>query len=162
MERRQLKQVWPEPPLNIVLVEPEIPPNTGAIARLCAATGSHLHLVEPLGFRLTDQKMKRAGLDYWSAVEVRRHSSLAAFLQSSSQRSRFFFSTRAAKSYTQAEYNPGDFLVFGSETRGLPQELVDAEFDRTYGIPMRNEHVRSLNLANSAAIVLYEALRQLN
>ncbi len=162
MERVQLSQRWPEPPLNIVLVEPEIPPNTGAIARLCAATGSRLHLVDPLGFRLTDPKMKRAGLDYWPAVDMQRHSSLDSFMLDSTSDRRVFYSTRGTHSYTAAQYRPGDYLVFGSETRGLPQEIVDSEKDRTYGIPMRNDNVRSLNLATSVAIVLYEALRQID
>lgn len=159
-ERKQLSQVWPDPPLNIVLVEPRIPPNTGAIARLCAATGTVLHLVEPLGFSLTSHRLKRAGLDYWESVEIVRHRCLREFLDSASDRRIFLFSTKAEQKYTAAEYTPGDMLVFGSETQGLPTDLLLERRDDVYGLPIRLDHVRSLNLATSAAIVLYEALRQ--
>lgn len=150
---------WPEPPLRIVLVEPEIPPNTGAIARLCAATGTPLELVEPLGFRLTDRAMKRAGLDYWDAVELRRHTNLAAWLDAAPSRFHLF-STGGTRSHLDLRYRPGDALVFGSEGAGLPASLLAAYPDRVAGIPMRPGPVRSLNLATAAAIVLYEALRQ--
>lgn len=160
--RRQLSQVWPRPPLNIVLVEPEIPPNTGTIARLCAATGTRLHLVGPLGFRLTSKALKRAGLDYWDSVELKRYPNLESFLKESALKRKFLFSTSGRKSYTEATYRAGDWLVFGSETRGLPLQLLEENPEDTLNIPMRLEHVRSLNLANSASIVLYEALRQIN
>lgn len=158
--RNQLPFNWPDPPLNIVLVEPEIPQNTGNIARLCAATGAVLNLIEPLGFRLTDQKVKRAGLDYWDAVEIRRFSNLGKFSDDFHKHRKIFFSTSGTKSYTEAEYRPGDCLIFGSESRGLPLDLLEAHPDDVYNIPMKLENVRSLNLANAASIVLYEALRQ--
>ncbi len=163
--RHQIEFFWPDPPFNLVLVEPEIPQNTGNIARLCAATGTILHLIEPLGFRLTDREVKRAGLDYWDAVEIHRHSSVGVFLQSSviNQKSKMlFFSTNGKKSYTDAEYQPGDCLIFGSESRGLPLELLEAHPEDVYNIPMKLDNVRSLNIANAASIVLYEALRQVN
>jgi tRNA (cytidine/uridine-2'-O-)-methyltransferase len=160
-------------------VEPEIPQNTGNIARLCAATGTTLNLIEPLGFRLTDKAVKRAGLDYWDSVDIRRFPNLETFqdkvsaARTRAQRERprecgavtersgnFFFSTSGSRSYTDAEYRPGDCLIFGSESRGLPLELLEAHPDDVYNIPMRLDRVRSLNLANTAAIVLYEALRQ--
>ncbi|MBI9020126.1 MAG: tRNA (cytidine(34)-2'-O)-methyltransferase [Verrucomicrobia bacterium] len=179
--RTQLPIQWPDPPFNIVLIEPEIPQNTGNIARLCAATGTTLNLIEPLGFQLTDKLVKRAGLDYWDAVNIQRFPNLGNFMEKSSKgRTRpegerprgceattkrsglLFFSTSGTKSYTQAEYRPGDCLIFGSESRGLPLELLEANPDDVYNIPIQLEHVRSLNLANAAAIVLYEALRQFN
>jgi len=160
--RNQLPFNWPDPPLSIVLVEPEIPQNTGNIARLCAATGTVLNLIEPLGFRLTDQKVKRAGLDYWDAVEIRRFPNLGKFSEEFYEHRKMFFSTSGTKSYTEAEYRPGDCLIFGSESRGLPLELLEANPDDVYNIPMKLENVRSLNLANAASIVLYEALRQCN
>lgn len=160
--RHQLNFNWPDPPLNLVLVEPEIPQNTGNIARLCAATGTILNLIEPLGFRLTDREVKRAGLDYWDAVDIRRFSNFAKFQDELPNARKLFFSTSGEKSYTEAEYRPGDYLVFGSESRGLPLELLDAHPDNVYNIPMKLENVRSLNLANAASIVLYEALRQCN
>jgi len=159
-KRHELPQRWPEPPINLVLVEPQIPPNTGAVARLCAATGTCLHLVEPLGFRITDRSLKRAGLDYWNSVEIVRHHSLAEFLSKHSAATKYYFSTSARKSYTEIEYKAGDMLVFGSETQGLPRELLDANPRQVHGIPMIAKNVRSLNLAASAAIVVYEALRQ--
>jgi len=162
--RTQLPFNWPSPPLNIVLVEPEIPQNTGNIARLCAATGTVLNLIEPLGFRLTDREVKRAGLDYWDSVTIHRHASLNEFLHAppATRHSKLlFFSTSGTRSYTEADYRPGDCLIFGSESRGLPLDLLEAHPDDVYNIPMQLDHVRSLNLANAASIVLYEALRQL-
>jgi tRNA (cytidine/uridine-2'-O-)-methyltransferase len=153
---------WPDPPFNLVLVEPEIPQNTGNIARLCAATGTTLNLVEPLGFRLTDREVKRAGLDYWDAVKLNRFPNFGTFSEKFSSHRKLFFSTSGAKNYTEASYQPGDCLIFGSESRGLPLELLDAHPDDVFNIPMQLEHVRSLNLANAASIVLYEALRQSN
>lgn len=147
-------------PFNIVLVEPEIPPNTGNIARLCAATGSTLHLVGRLGFAIDDKHLKRAGLDYWEHVTVHRWDTLEE-LQSSASQSRFFYlSTKVARSYLSAAFQPGDFLVFGRETRGLPEELLNSNPDTCITIPMPAGAVRSLNLSTSAGIVLYEALRQ--
>lgn len=149
--------------LNIVLVEPEIHPNTGNIARLCAATGTRLHLIEPLGFRTDQAAIKRAGLDYWPYVDLHKHINLAAFhaaMPSAPQQS-WYFTTKVTRSYASISYQWGDCLVFGAETRGLPKELLAANPDRCVTIPMLTDHVRSLNLATSAAIALYEALRQL-
>jgi tRNA (cytidine/uridine-2'-O-)-methyltransferase len=160
--RTQLPVNWPDPPFNIVLVEPEIPQNTGNIARLCAATGTVLNLIEPLGFRLTDREVKRAGLDYWDSVEIHRFPNFGKFQDNFPNSRKLFFSTSGEKSYTKAEYRPGDCLVFGSESRGLPLELLEAYPDNVYNIPMKLENVRSLNLSNAASIVLYEALRQCN
>jgi tRNA (cytidine/uridine-2'-O-)-methyltransferase len=160
--RAQLQFNWPNPPFHIVLVEPEIPQNTGNIARLCAATGTVLNLIEPLGFRLTDREVKRAGLDYWDSVDVRRFPNLGNFQDKFSEHRKIYFSTSGTKSYTEAEYRPGDCLIFGSESRGLPLDLLEAHPNDVYNIPMRLDHVRSLNLANAASIVIYEALRQCN
>ena len=160
--RKQIPFYWPETPLNIVLVEPDIPQNTGNIARLCAATGTTLNLIEPLGFQLTDKHMKRAGLDYWDSVDVRKFPSIGNFMKKSSGHRNFFFSTNGSKNYTEAEYQPGDCLIFGSESKGLPLELLEAHPEDVYNIPIQLDHVRSLNLANAAAIVLYEALRQMH
>ena len=147
--------------MHVVLYHPEIPPNTGSIARLCAATNTPLHLVAPLGFKIDDKHLKRAGLDYWKYVDVRLHDSWEDFLRKHDRNQLLYFSKRATQSYTQARYQEGDFLVFGPETRGLPQELLDANAKRTYRIPMMGQGVRSLNLSNAVSIVLYEALRQL-
>ncbi len=163
--RTQLPFQWPDPPFNIVLVEPDIPQNTGNIARLCAATATTLNLIEPLGFQLTDKQVKRAGLDYWDAVDMTRHASFETFLQSKIRNRKskmLFFSTNGLKSYTEAEYRPGDCLIFGSESKGLPLDLLEANPDDVYNIPIQLDHVRSLNLANAASIVLYEALQQIN
>lgn len=150
----------PLPPFHIVLIEPEIPPNTGNIARLCGATGSILHLVGKLGFAIDDKHLKRAGLDYWEAVDMRRWESLST-MQAAYPEGRFWFtSKKAAKSYIQADYRPGDFLVFGKETLGLPDELLCDNSDRAIRIPISSPIVRSLNLSTAAGIVLYEALRQ--
>lgn len=147
-------------PFNIVLIEPEIPPNTGNIARLCAATGSVLHLVGTLGFSLDDRYLKRAGLDYWEFVSLQRWPDLEA-LQASAETGRFFYlSTRVTRSYLDAGFQPGDYIVFGKETKGLPEELLQANPDTSFTIPMPSHKVRSLNLSTSAGIVLYEALRQ--
>lgn len=147
--------------MNVVLVEPEIPPNTGNVARLCAATETVLHLVGTLGFRLTDTRLKRAGLDYWEHVDVRRHESLETFLTGLPEDQLFFFSKKARSSYTEASYTEGAFLVFGSETRGLPSWAIEQYQHRLWTIPMFNSSVRSLNLSSAVAIVCYEAFRQL-
>ena len=147
-------------PFNIVLIEPEIPPNTGNIARLCAATGSILHLVGKLGFSLDDRYLKRAGLDYWEFVSLQRWPDLET-LQAAVPEGRFFYlSTKVARSYLDAGFQPGDFIVFGKETKGLPEELLQANPETSFTIPMPSNKVRSLNLSTSAGIVLYEALRQ--
>ena len=147
--------------LNIVLVNPEIPQNTGNIARTCAATGAMLHLVEPLGFSLSDKYLKRAGLDYWHLMEYRTSPGMEAFLAAHPGARMHFASTKAPRGYHQAEYRDGDFLVFGCETRGLPENLLEKVYDRCIRIPMRPE-ARSLNLSNAVAVVLYEGLRQLD
>jgi tRNA (cytidine/uridine-2'-O-)-methyltransferase len=147
-------------PLHVVLVEPEIPPNTGNIARLCAATGSVLHLVGRLGFRIDDHAVKRAGLDYWHLVDVRTHVDFAHFLHAFGPGPLHLFSAQAKRSYLAADYAPGDALVFGKESVGLPSELLDEYPDRVVGIPTLGA-VRSLNLANAASIAIYETLRKL-
>jgi tRNA (cytidine/uridine-2'-O-)-methyltransferase len=154
------EKIVPAPPFHVVLVEPEIPPNTGAIARLCAATHCHLHLVEPLGFRLDDRTLARAGVDYWPQVTWRTWPDWAT-LRASQPRARFhFLTTKTERSYTQARFAPGDFLVFGRETKGLPESLLAENAAACLTIPIANEQVRSLNLATAAAIVLFEGLRQ--
>ncbi|MBW7474633.1 tRNA (uridine(34)/cytosine(34)/5-carboxymethylaminomethyluridine(34)-2'-O)-methyltransferase TrmL [Paenibacillus oenotherae] len=145
--------------LHIVLVEPEIPANTGNIARTCAATGTHLHLVRPLGFNTDDRTLKRAGLDYWYAVNIHYHDSFQEVRQLYPESRFFCASTRSSKRYSEHSYRDGDFFVFGKETKGLPQEILDAHADTCIRLPMTDK-VRSLNLSNSAAIVIYEALRQ--
>jgi tRNA (cytidine/uridine-2'-O-)-methyltransferase len=147
--------------VQIVLYEPEIPPNTGSVARLCAATLTPLHLIEPLGFKIDDKHLKRAGLDYWEFVDLRGHASWQHFLAAATPRSLWFFSKRAVKSYTAIGYQDQDFLVFGPETRGLPREILDTHPERALRIPMAGAGVRSLNLSNAVSIALYEALRQL-
>ncbi len=148
--------------LHVALVEPEIPPNTGNIARLCGATYTALHLVGKLGFRTDDKYVRRAGLDYWEHVEIHHHRSLQDLYQSLPQTRFLYFSTKAERTYTDWTYLPHDCLVLGRETRGLPEELLRANWERCLLIPMPNPKIRSLNLATSAGIVLYEALRQLN
>ena len=145
--------------MNIVLLEPEIPQNTGNIARTCAATGSMLHLIRPLGFDLDDRYMKRAGLDYWFLMQYRVYDSLQDFMENNPGARCHYATTKAPRSYCEAAYRDGDFLFFGRESRGLPEELLAREYERCVRIPMRPE-ARSLNLSNSVAIVLYEALRQ--
>lgn len=145
--------------MHIVLYQPEIPQNTGNIARTCAATGSMLHLIEPLGFELSDKYLKRAGLDYWHMMEYRVHPNFEALLEEYPGARMHFLSTKAPRGYTEETYGPDDFLVFGCETKGLPESLLKRVYDRCVRIPMV-AGARSLNLSNSVAIVLYEALRQ--
>jgi len=147
--------------MHVVLYQPEIPQNTGSIARLCAATATPLHLVRPLGFEITDKHLKRAGLDYWPHVDVRLHDSWERFLAIHGDERLLLFSKKASRSYTEARYGEKDFLVFGPETRGLPEALLRAETERAFRIPMMTPAVRSLNLSNAVSIVLYEGLRQL-
>ncbi|WP_274652385.1 tRNA (uridine(34)/cytosine(34)/5-carboxymethylaminomethyluridine(34)-2'-O)-methyltransferase TrmL [Paenibacillus humicola] len=144
---------------HIVLVEPEIPANTGNIARTCAATGTHLHLVRPLGFNTDDKTLKRAGLDYWYAVTIHYYDSFQEVKDQHPDGRFFFTSTRGTKRYTDFSFRDGDLFVFGKETKGLPQRLLDEHADTCMRMPMTDK-VRSLNLSNSAAIVVYEALRQ--
>lgn len=147
-------------PFNIVLVEPEIPPNTGSVARLCGATNTVLHLVKPLGFSTDDKHLKRAGLDYWKFVEIVYWDSIEEFLAGADIKTLHFLSKKVTHSYTQNTYRPGDFLVFGKETKGLPAYIIDNLPERCFNIPMINPNIRSLNLAMCCGIVLYEAIRQ--
>ncbi|MBN2161503.1 MAG: tRNA (cytidine(34)-2'-O)-methyltransferase [Pontiellaceae bacterium] len=153
---------WPDQPFNIVLVEPSIPPNTGNASRLCAATGSRLHLIEPLGFDISDRAVRRAGLDYWDSVDLNVYPDFDAFMKQNPDGRKWFFSTGGKQNFYEAEYRPGDYLIFGNETVGLPDALLEQHIGSVCNIPIRLEHVRSLNLSNCASIVLYEALRQFN
>lgn len=144
---------------NIVLVEPEIPQNTGNIARTCAATGSRLHIVKPMGFEIDDKKLKRAGLDYWHLLGVTYYENLDDFFTKTSGGRYFYSTTKGLNTYSNAEFEDGDFILFGKETKGLPEELLKKNKDFCIRIPMIDE-ARSLNLSNSVAIVIYEALRQ--
>ena len=146
---------------SIALVEPEIPPNTGNVARLCAATNTPLHIVGVTGFRMDDRAVRRAGLDYWPEVKLTRHRDLEALYQSLPEASFVYLTTKADRLYTAWNFQPHDCLVFGRETRGLPEELLHANWDRCLKIPILNPNVRSLNLATAVGIVLFEALRQL-
>ena len=148
--------------LNIVLVEPEIPPNTGSIARLCGATDTVLHLVHPLGFSTDDKHLKRAGLDYWEHVKIQYWDSFDQFLKAQKELDLYFFTTKTTTSYTDASYHAGSYLIFGKETKGLPEDTLQLYHDRCYTLPMPNPNIRSLNLAMTAGIVLYEALRQVS
>ena len=145
--------------LHIVLVEPEIPQNTGNIARTCAATGAELHLVAPLGFSLEDRYLKRAGLDYWHLLTVHRHPSFDQFMEACGDGSLFYVTTKARQVYSDVHYPPESYLLFGKETAGLPEDLLKAHPERCIRIPMIGA-ARSLNLSNAAAIVAYECLRQ--
>lgn len=145
---------------NIVLVEPEIPQNTGNIARTCAATGSSLHLIRPLGFEIDDKKLKRAGLDYWHLLDIRFYDDLNDFF-SKNKGNYYFASTKAVNKYSDVKFEDGDYIFFGKETKGLDEELLKNNKDKCIRIPMLSE-ARSLNLSNSVAIVIYEALRQNN
>jgi tRNA (cytidine/uridine-2'-O-)-methyltransferase len=147
--------------LNIVLVEPEIPQNCGNIARTCAATGSVLHLIRPLGFDISEKAVKRAGLDYWHLVDVRDYENLQDFFAKNDVQQMWCLSTKAPKSYTQANFTDGCYLFFGKETKGLPEDFLEAHRESCVRLPMRAE-ARSLNLSNSVAITVYEALRQLD
>lgn len=144
---------------HIVLVEPEIPPNTGNVARTCAATGCVLHLVEPLGFDINDKTLKRAGLDYWSLLDVRTYRNLDHFFAENPNGKYYYLTTKAPRAYTEACFQDGDYLMFGKETRGLPESLLVQHPERCLRIPMR-EGARSLNLSNSVAVTVFEALRQ--
>jgi tRNA (cytidine/uridine-2'-O-)-methyltransferase len=147
--------------LHVALLEPEIPPNTGNIARLCAATGVTLHLIGRLGFRLDDRDLKRAGCDFWPEVSMVRHAKLADFEASHPESRILCFTARSTNSYTRVRFQDGDCLLFGKESAGLPPEVLERHAERTFGIPMPTGKVRSLNLATAVGIVLYEALRQI-
>lgn len=146
--------------MNVVLVEPEIPPNTGNIARTCAGLGAVLHLVRPLGFSTSDRYLKRAGLDYWKYVDVRYYDSIEDLFQKNENSNFYFCTTKADKSYIDFQYCESDFFVFGKETKGLDEKLIKDNYDKCIRIPM-NGNIRSLNLANSVAVILYEAARQI-
>lgn len=147
--------------MHIVLVEPEIPPNTGNIARSCAATGAVLHLVKPLGFQIDDKSLKRAGLDYWQYLDVRVHDSLAAFLREYAGRRMYLATTKGGQYYTDVAFRDEDMILFGRETAGLPRDLIAEHKEQAIRIPMSADtRLRSLNLANSVNIILFEALRQ--
>ncbi len=148
--------------LNIVLVEPEIPSNTGNIARTCALTGTNLHLVHPLGFRTDDKSLKRAGLDYWNLVNVNHYNDFSELVEKFPGAKFYFATTKANKYYTDFKYKDDSFFVFGKETKGLSKEIIEENKDTLIKIPMRRDIARSLNLANSVNIILYEALRQLD
>ena len=145
--------------INIVLHCPEIPQNTGNIARTCAATGAALHLIKPLGFEIDDKKLKRAGLDYWSLLDITYYENETEFFEKNGHEAIYYFSTKAPRAYTEVTYPKRVFLMFGRETRGLPEELLEKNPDTTLRIPML-PNLRSLNLSNSAAIAVYEVLRQ--
>lgn len=145
--------------INIVLIEPEIPQNTGNIARTCAAIGASLHLVKPMGFTVDDRKLKRAGLDYWDKLDITYYENLAEFLSLNADEEMYFFTTKGPHAHSDIFYPKRVFLVFGKETRGLPEELLAENYDRCARIPMR-ETLRSLNLSNSVAVAVYEVLRQ--
>ena len=147
--------------LHVALWEPEIPPNTGNVARLCASTGAPLHLIGRLGFRTDNRTLRRAGLDYWPHVDLRRHATLADFEATFSVGRVFCLSANAKRPYTDADYRPGDCFLFGPESRGLPASVLERHAENLLTIPMPSGKVRSLNLATSVGIVLYEALRQL-
>ncbi len=146
--------------IHIVLIEPEIPPNTGSVGRLCLATGSHLHLVGPLGFSLEDRELRRAGLDYWAEVHVTRWACFDDLRAANMDRRFFFLTTKTARRYWDVRFADGDFLILGRESKGLPESLLAANVENCITIPMRPSSTRSLNLATSVAIVLYEAVRQ--
>jgi len=144
---------------HIVLYEPEIPSNTGNIGRLCVGTHSKLHLIKPMKFLLKDKYLKRAGLDYWDKLDLEIHNSWADFLKKYENARKYYFSTKAQKSYTDISFHDEDFLIFGPETRGLPEIILHEHWENSYTIPMTKE-LRSINLSNSVAIVLYEGIRQ--
>lgn len=146
--------------LNIVLVEPEIPHNTGSIARTCALTGARLHLVRPLGFSTDDKHMRRAGLDYWNLVDISYYDNFQEVLQKNPQGKFYYATTKAKKNYAQFKYPDNTFIVFGKETKGLPKELIEENIETAIRIPMKKNIARSLNLSNSANIIIYEVLRQ--
>jgi tRNA (cytidine/uridine-2'-O-)-methyltransferase len=145
--------------MNIVLFEPEIPQNTGNIVRTCAATNSELHLIEPLGFEFSDKALRRAGLDYWKECDIKIYKNIVEFWEKNNGCEVFFASTKAAKRYDEVKYSENSFVFFGPESRGLPEDLLHDNYDKCVRIPMIND-IRSLNLSNSVAIILYEALRQ--
>ena len=147
--------------LNVVLFEPEIPQNTGNIARTCAAVGASLHLVEPMGFKIDDAKLKRAGLDYWYYLDITYYKDTDDFFEQNQNQNLYYFTTKAAKLYSEMQYDENPYLIFGKETAGIPEDILKRNLDFCVRIPMR-DNLRSLNLSNAAAIGVYEALRQGN
>ncbi len=147
--------------INIVMVEPEIPQNTGNVARTCAATGARLHLVGPMGFKIDDKKLKRAGLDYWYLLDITYYKNAEDFFNRTAGGNYYFCTTKAPHCYSDVKFKEDDYLIFGKETAGIPESILKEHLDKCIRIPMREE-TRSLNLSNSVAIVLYEALRQTN
>ncbi|MEM6721592.1 MAG: tRNA (cytidine(34)-2'-O)-methyltransferase [Bacteroidota bacterium] len=147
---------------NIVLVEPEIHTNTGNIGRLSLASGSNLHLVKPFGFEITDARLKRAGLDYWQYLDVHIYENIDEFYAKNADKKMVYLSSHGAKNYTEIPFEEDLFIVFGKESVGLSQEIINANKEHLYTIPMFSEHIRSLNLANAVSIVIYEGIRQLN
>ncbi|OEJ99817.1 tRNA (cytidine(34)-2'-O)-methyltransferase [Roseivirga misakiensis] len=147
--------------LNIVLIEPEIPNNTGNIGRLSLAAGAHLHLVKPFGFELTDKRVKRAGLDYWQHLSLTIYENQASFFEQNGDKPMAFLSSKGTKDHWSIDYEDNMFLVFGKESVGLSSEITEKYTDRLFKIPMHSEHIRSLNLANAVSIVVYEGLRRL-
>lgn len=145
-------------PFNIVLIEPEIPNNTGNIGRLSLASGCHLHLVKPFGFELSDKRVKRAGLDYWQHVNLHIYENKDAFFEAHKNKQFAFFSSKGNKSHWELEYKKDVFLIFGKESVGLPDQLVEENIDTTYKIPIHSDHIRSLNLANAVSVVVYHGL----
>ncbi len=148
--------------LNIVLIEPEIPNNTGNIGRLSLASGSNLHLVKPFGFEITDTRLKRAGLDYWKHVNIFEYESIAAFYEKNPKAKMAYFSSHGNKSHWEIDFEDDMFLIFGKESVGLPESITSNNKEHTYKIPLYSEHIRSLNLANAVSVVVYEGLRKLN
>ncbi len=144
---------------NIVLIEPEIPNNTGNIGRLSLASGSNLHLVKPFGFELSDKRVKRAGLDYWQHISLKIYDSIEEFFSINEGKKMAFFSSHGKETHWSIDYEDDMFLIFGKESTGLPPSIIEANKDRTYKIPLYNDHIRSLNLANAVSIVIYEGLR---
>lgn len=146
--------------IRIALIHPDIPQNTGNVGRLCVGLGAELHLVKPMGFVIDDRKLKRAGLDYWKDVNLKLHDNLEAFMEFTGTARKFFLTTKAKQAYTDAAYQKGDFLIFGCETKGLPEDLLKAHWNEAITIPMFGP-IRSLNLSTSVGIVAYEAVRQI-
>ena len=149
-------------PLNIVLIEPEIPNNTGNIGRLALASGSHLHLVKPFGFQIDDSRLKRAGLDYWQHLNVSYYENIDEFLNTNKNENMVFLSSHGTKNHWDIPYKENLFLVFGKESVGLQRSIIESNRDKLFKIPLYSEHVRSLNLSNAVSIVVYEGLRYLN
>lgn len=149
-------------PFNVVLVHPEIPTNTGNIGRLCLATNARLHLIKPLGFDLSDRRLKRAGLDYWKHLDVSVYDNFQTFVQSRADALFYFLSAKGSTSYLQIPFHPDDYLIFGKESTGLPLETISKFQKQLFQIPIYDPRVRSLNLANAVGIILYEGLRQLD